>query len=243
MGASEEMGDGVNDDEVFAVRLSHQLQSSLSLAPGTHIETLNFSVYGYTPLAQLEQMKTKVFGFKPDIVLLFGHEEFRGMATRALAKAILKRVEPQYSFLRETIKKAGVNPSMSIATIQRKLDPYWKEILDGAYKEMAALCQQKNIKPVFVYLPSVLQFERSADTNALIEMAERNGYELMDLSGIYTGMDRFNLVIAPWDHHPNPAGHRLIADTIAKRLISGGFLKSVQQPGEASVRTSFARGN
>jgi lysophospholipase L1-like esterase len=49
-------------------------------------------------------------------------------------------------------------------------------------------------------------------------LAAEAGFNVLDLSGVYDGYDWRTLVVAPWDPHPNAAGHRLIADKLYEVL-------------------------
>jgi hypothetical protein len=75
---------------------------------------------------------------------------------------------------------------------------------------------------VWVYLPGVLeQTERAAERKQmLMDMARHAGFRIVDLTGLYGDMNRDELVVAPWDAHPNERAHELIAAMLYERLKS-----------------------
>jgi hypothetical protein len=55
---------------------------------------------------------------------------------------------------------------------------------------------------------------------------------VFDLFDVYEGADRPGLRVAPWDDHPNAAGHRLIADRFyddLTRFIASGAIERARQ--------------
>ena len=67
--------------------------------------------------------------------------------------------------------------------------------------------------------------EPRAELEPLFSWARAAGMEPMDLSEMWRGQDVASLQVAPWDRHPNAAGHRLIADRVYELLSAPGVLE------------------
>ena len=51
-------------------------------------------------------------------------------------------------------------------------------------------------------------------------MAKQAGFIAISLDDIYQGHQVRELLIVPWDGHPNALGHRLIADRLYKEFTN-----------------------
>jgi hypothetical protein len=103
--------------------------------------------------------------------------------------------------------------------MERKLEPYAKELTKWSYETIASKCKALGIKPVLVYLPGVLQETISGLDHELVRYAEAAGFEVIPLFDVYEGVsDRSTLMVAPWDAHPNSAGHKRVAASLIRRL-------------------------
>ena len=76
--------------------------------------------------------------------------------------------------------------------------------------------------PVVLVLNQVLDDESPGVPQG--SAIERAGLPVLNMLGIYTGRDPASLRVAPWDEHPNRAGHQLIADRLYPELTA--FLAS-----------------
>jgi len=48
-------------------------------------------------------------------------------------------------------------------------------------------------------------------------LARRN-FHVIDLYDVYDGHNKADLMIAPWDDHPNAQAHALLADAISRQI-------------------------
>lgn len=56
------------------------------------------------------------------------------------------------------------------------------------------------------------------------------GYKTVSLEGVYDSHSLESLQIAPWDLHPNPMGHKLIADKLFEKLFHTGAISDRPAP-------------
>jgi D-alanyl-lipoteichoic acid acyltransferase DltB (MBOAT superfamily) len=213
VGSSIVMGAGVDDHETFAVVLEERLNQDRAGGSYQRYELLNFGVPGYKPLQKLPVVE-RVFAFEPDAVFYFATGRESSRAADYLAEVVRKRINNPYPYLQDVASRAGLEPGMHHTELVRRLTPFREEILGWLYGEIARLCRDRGVSPVLVFLP---QLERGAweeETPATLRLAREHGFLVLDLSGIYDGYDTTLIQIADWDRHPNPIGHRLIADRL-----------------------------
>ena len=63
-------------------------------------------------------------------------------------------------------------------------------------------------------MPQVRAGSWQEETPATLKIAQDAGFATIDLSDVYQGQDLASIRLAEWDDHPNPLGHRLIADRL-----------------------------
>lgn len=241
LGASHEMGYGVNNGEVFADLLEIKLDQEFWAASGRHVEILNFAMNHYSPLAHVEVMKRKVVRFHPDAILLFAHPEDVGVTMRLFAQALRQGVQPDYQFLVDLARKADIDQKTPRSIAERRLISHWPSMIEWAYREIANECQKRGIRPVWVLQQQILSDSSSPDAVRLTEMARNAGYTVLTLEGVYKGPDPNTLVVAPWDAHPNALGHQMLAQGLFLRLKNLDFLKPPFPPGKAVTERHNAR--
>jgi hypothetical protein len=220
LGSSLVMGWGVNDGEAFESLVEERLDRELSAESGRRFEILNFAVNGYSPLAQVEVMRQEVARFRPDAVVLVGHPEDPFFTIHGFAKSLRIGVVPEDEFLREVAERAEVGAKTPERWAERRLEPHAPELIGWAFREIAAAARRAGAAPLYVHLPGVLQRGSGADDEALIGLARQAGFATVALFDAYGDGDRKELVVAPWDAHPNAAGHAAIAEAFYRALRS-----------------------
>ena len=214
LGASHEVGDGVEDDETY----QHLVEERF---PG--VEILNLAVGGYGPFQKLAQFETKALAFSPDAVFFVALEVELEWTTRFLEMA-LKRGTPIPAPLREALEKAGVRPGTSQEEISRRLEPHRRELLTFVLARVAAVSRERGIDPYLVLLPMPNHTRRSPSFDELRALGSKLGFRVLDLASAYDGVgDRSSISVADYDSHPNAEGHRLLAKRLEAELRSTGF--------------------
>jgi len=59
-------------------------------------------------------------------------------------------------------------------------------------------------------------------------LAEAAGFAVIDLSGVYDGLDPQSLRVSADDNHPNAEGHRLVAEALYRVFTESFPLKPMQ---------------
>ncbi len=218
LGSSISMGWNVHQEEVFETLLEDRLNREL--AP-ERFEILNFSVNGHSAVSAWEHLRDRVLPFKPDAVLLVGHPEDPGRAHMVFARSLAMGVIPADPHLDQIRSATGITKDTPRAKAERALAPYPMDLVRWAYTEVAGISRRNGITPLYVYLPGVLTRGAEERGDKVIPLAREAGFQVISLSGVYTGVeDRSSLMAAPWDAHPNATAHRMIAGRLFTEMVS-----------------------
>jgi hypothetical protein len=227
LGGSIEAGSGVGDNETYEWLLEDRLNQTSRGESTVRYEILNFAAPGYSPLQQLMAFEKKVLDFAPDAIIYPGNGRPVKSALLYLIKAVREGVAIPYDYLRQTVRKAGVERRMSEAEASRRLAPYGNEILSWMYTRMVETCRQRGIVPLYIDMPTF----KSTDENVpgwvihFVEPAKEAGFVVLDISDAFANREIKSLSSAEWDlHHPNAKGHELIADRLYQALRENGVI-------------------
>jgi alginate O-acetyltransferase complex protein AlgI len=215
LGASHAMGSGVERDRTFEALVEDRLNRE---QPGRCVELLNFAVYGYSPLYQLQILDERVLGFDPDVILYVGHPEDSLRVVRLLTQLVRDRKPLPYEFLRRIVQEAEVTADQSERVVSQRLAPFRERILGDLYAAMMGDARQRGMCGGFVFLPMVPEMSYAVDVAREKQLAGDAGFTVLDLTGVYDVPDRNGLWIAPWDAHPNAKGHALVAQKLYSLL-------------------------
>jgi hypothetical protein len=214
LGASHAMGSGVLREETFEAVVEARLNRERRDGEPACYEILNFSVYGYTPLYQLNVLNSKVVSFHPNAVLYVAHPDDSVRVVRFIAQSIRENRRLPYPELAALMDQASADPQMPERVLVQRLMPLGDRFLSWLYRRLVEDCQRRNIAAAYVFLPMVVDMEYSSDIGRQIGLARSAGFVVLDLTDVYVGSDRNSLWVAEWDAHPNASGHRLIANRL-----------------------------
>jgi hypothetical protein len=206
LGASHTMGSGVDRDATFEASLENMFNEG---GEGC-VEVLNFAVYGYSPIEQIEVLEGRVIGFEPNAILYVGHPEDTRRVALTLAQNVLSHRLPPYEPLAEIVRQAGIDPGMTERVAVQRATPFGDRILAFVHHRLVSYSRAQGMCPVFALLPMVPD-QPNAPVPEELAIAKDAGFTVFDLSDVYEGSNRNSLWIAEWDAHPNAAAHRLIA--------------------------------
>lgn len=229
LGSSVVVGSGVADSENFESLLEERLNREHAGAPHDRYEILNFAVGGYGPLEQVVTVEKKVLASQPDALLYTAHDSDEERAVSHLAKAVYRRVSIPYAELRDIAAVAADAPSEDAAAA--RLKPFGRDIVSWAYRQIASRCVSSGIRPVWMFLPAP-HLERNK-IGYLKQLAQDAGFQAFDFSNVFANHDLSRLTVSEVDYHPNPQGHRVLADRLYEVLREPVFLAAPTQDGQA----------
>lgn len=211
LGGSYEMGTGVNGNEVFEA----VAEDWLNKYSGHRYELMNFGAPMYTCLQDEYIFQNKAMRFNPNVVLLFSHTGEEQRLLNSVTRLIREGFVFNDAFLNFIIEKARVKASMPAIKIKYRLRPYMNVLFFELYKRIATTCQRNNIRPVWIFLPTINErIESGEKISNLRDLAARVGFETHSLQHVYQGYGRRSLMVSGIDPHPNHLGHTLIAGAV-----------------------------
>jgi hypothetical protein len=213
LGPSDIMGAGVADSQTFETRLEARLNRDLSPTTGKGYEILNFGVVSFSMLQQMEMLEQRALEYQPNVIVVAFHpiSEAR-FAFQFLANQVRFGQEVPYADLRDMAEKAGVRKGMRQPDAFRRLKPHGEELLRWTLNRIDSLATARGAKVVL--LVRDMPAEQSEPSNPVIEFARSAGMTVMDIRGVFTGVNVDSLKVAAWDKHPNARGHQMIADRL-----------------------------
>lgn len=230
LGPSTAMASGVDDHEGFEAVLEDRLNNE---EHGRRYEVLNFGVAGYSPLHMLVQLERKVASFAPHMALFLGHHNDLERTSRYWTRMVQKGTLPNSGYLRELMARTGMHPNAGANEARRRVRPYQDELLAWVYTTFVDECRRRQIVPIFVYMPTVIEPTepwRAAERQRTIDVARKAGFRVIDLTGAYDEHDVTELWIAPNDGHPNAVGNKLIADKLLAAFAENSLLAGGKTP-------------
>jgi lysophospholipase L1-like esterase len=218
-GASTTMGWSVGDAEGFEPLTEEMLARRPPAAlAGRRVEILNFAVPGYTP-PQFAGQVDRMLEFQPDMVLITTQDnDVRRTVTRLVDYQALGQAVPF-----DTVQRLVTTVTAGAATkveAERRLRPHARDLLRSMYASIGDRARAAGALPVFMYLPGLDREPEAGDKVILTEAARDAGLTVIDLSGVYDGRPKRDLTVAEYDYHPNPLGHRLVAQRLYDELVA-----------------------
>jgi hypothetical protein len=243
LGASNDMGWGVKDDQTYENLVEDNLNSHMPDARYSRYEILNLSVAGDSIPQRVLRLEEEGFEFQPDAAILSITAVDEQFIAAPLRKALIEGINPSPGYreiVESVIRRARVDGNMPVVMIERRLRPYFTELCTWSFQRFAQQCAQRGVRPLVIYRPAPADFSgmESSARSKMLELARAAGLEVIDLSPAFDSVaDRSSLILAKWDDHTTALGHRLLADELYKDLLplvfgpsSGQQASGLQKP-------------
>jgi hypothetical protein len=226
LGSSIVMGSGVADHEVFESLLEDRLNQIYGGQSFTNFEILNFGVASHASLQGLYVLEEAALQFNPNAVFLIVHQNEETDFIPGLTNRIRNGVKIPYPEINNILQRAGIVARMSKEEVERRLLPFAGEIITRIYERMVALAKERNILPVWVFIPTPEFRESEQDYKAILMRAQNAGFVTIGLFDLYDGQVVNSLIVAEWDLHPNRRGHQLISDRLYEALLASKQIRN-----------------
>ena len=240
LGPSHVMGNGVADGETFEQLVEDKLNAQAPRGAVQRYEILNFGVDGFTLPQELAMLEDRVLRFSPDVIIVTQYHRSRTMTERYLSKILGKGIEIPPGGLNDLLTRAGMLPVErgnipipfeSWRAVARAVGLQPRMPADEAAARLRQISDEVNVwaiaqiadvarahgKPV-IGLGLNVVIDDSPEQVPNHEAFEKAGVPLINLFDIFPAEQRPALRAAPWDDHPNAAGHRLIAEHLYREL-------------------------
>ncbi len=235
LGASNDMGFGVKDDQTYENLVEDHLNRHAPDARYSRYEILNLSVAADSILQRVLRLEQEGFEFQPDAAILSVSAVDEQFLASHLRQALIQGIEPppEYHQIVERIVRGGhVNGKMPAVMIERRLQPYANELCQWSLNRFAQQCVQHGVRPLVMYRPVPADFSglESSTRSKMLGSARAVGLEVIDLSPAFDLVaDRTSLMLGKWDDHITALGHRLLADKLYDGLVPPLFGSSSKQ--------------
>ncbi|MEO5579112.1 MAG: SGNH/GDSL hydrolase family protein [Gemmatimonadaceae bacterium] len=220
VGTSISMGAGVKDDETYEALVEERLNREHAGEKYSRYELLNFAVGGYSLLQQNLVVRDRIFRFEPDILLFATHPGETRRSTEVISREINQRMARGAALppvLADIQRRAGIDSSTKRAEVRRRVrsGKFAVEVQSLVYREMVAECRRRNVIPVWLLVPTLADDDSDA---GIADVARRAGFVVLSIAESYTGRNEAELTVSASDFHPNPSGHRLLAEQLYEEL-------------------------
>jgi hypothetical protein len=221
MGPSYVMGDGVADEHVFDNLVEDRINSERPEG-APRVEILNFGISAISITQQIYLLENEIPAFDPDIVILVSEKQNDYEATEHIAALAREEIPIPYDFMRDIAERSGVQPWEPKQSAYRKMESLAEELVAKSYKVFGEAARARGYDTYWLYLPMPQRLEKREEVDQLFQWAEAGGMKTLDLVELWHGRDLSQLRVAPWDRHPNAAGHRVMAEGLYQLLAAPG---------------------
>lgn len=234
---------GIGDSTLFGLGVAEadsylrQLEELCNESGGTNVEVLNFGVPGYNTEQELELLRTRGLAYDPDLVILgYDHND-----PRPILGKVRGRMPDDYGrnaihseLIRYARRKLYLAPHIGF---RPHADGYlaggsdWDRHIE-ALAGIAKLLEARGIPVMVVVYDGWIEREEKSESRhwrmlhgPLEEVWRTHGYYVLDCYDLFQEYMRANdlrnteplwVSVEGKDAHPNPEGHRLIAEAIFK---------------------------
>ena len=241
LGPSHVMGNGVTDGDTFEQVFEDRLNREGGKERWQRYEVLNFGVDGFTLPQQFAMLEDRVWKFAPDVVLITQYHRTRTMTERYIIKILGKRVDVPpgefsdiltragllpvaegnlpipFASWRAVASSVGLKPRMPGDEAAARAHRVAEEVNEWAISRIASSARSHGVPVIGLGLNVVIDDAPAEVPNAAA--FARAGIPLLNLFDVFPEDVRPSLRVAPWDDHPNAAGHRMIADRLYRDLV------------------------
>jgi lysophospholipase L1-like esterase len=233
LGDSVAYGFGVNIEETYLKALEAKLNTTLKKRKKS-AQVINAAFPGWGIAQELLFLKSQGLNYQPDIILVGfvsddiyrngryyetalnykEQNEQRGQEETVL-KSPLKDANSVHNFI---LNKTQLYPFLLAKVTSLRNEDYRNYALsqtEDIFLEMQRICNEKRVELVVIIIP--LRQQEDEVNDLMLKFFNNNGIKVIDLRDAFinTKQDLF----LPNDNHPNPKGHKLIADSIYQYLV------------------------
>lgn len=186
-------------------------------------QVLNFSVYAYSALQNMDVGLNKASYFHPDVdvVALTSLEFFPGTGSvMHVATLLSSGTDLKYDYLRQVVAQAGIQPGSHLPTIRKKLAPYKTQLIRWALIQIRDHAAAHGAKTIVILVPAPISSSFTIEHfNQLRDAAGPVGIPIIDLRDTFRSVNLEDFQVDPGkDFHPNLLGHTMIADSLFAKL-------------------------
>ena len=161
LGASNDMGVGVKDDQTYENLVEDKLNSLVPDPRYSRYEILNLSVAADSILQRVLRFEQEGLQFQPDAAILSITAVDEQFVASHIRQALIKGIEPSQDYrdeVQSVIRRARVDGKMPGVMIERRLQPYFNELCRWSFQRFAQQCALRGVRPLVIYRPAPADF-------------------------------------------------------------------------------------
>jgi hypothetical protein len=222
VGASNDMGWGVEQADTYENRIEERLNRELGPRTGRRYEILNFSVPGYTLLEMTCVVEGQIPAFAPDVVVVsVTAQDLRQELLKRLAWFVQSRREGAYDFVRAAMAQSGARREDRLSRLERRIAPYRLAVAEGCFARLARFSERTHV-PVAA---AILRLDVKTGLDPFLpwaaQAAARHGLIVLPVFRAFEGGDPHEMYVDLFeDRHPTAHAHRAIADDLFEVMLS-----------------------
>jgi lysophospholipase L1-like esterase len=218
LGSSNSMGHGVEDEETYARRLETWLNEKAG--QGRRVEVVNMAVSGDSPTQQWRRLQLDAPQLEPDWILSDITALDLSLEEQHLRWVLDKKPKIPFACVQEALDGSKVSADDSADDFHKKFSKFLKPLLDQTFEGWAIEARRLGVPLTVVILPRAdSKIESPYLFELFRDLSDRHDLPYVDLSDAFDHLELDEYRIAPWDHHPNALGHRLIFERLRDLLI------------------------
>ena len=180
----------------------------------------------------LKFTRHSVLDFSPDWVVVASAKHVWWQTPEEIAQAERDGIPIEEPTLRAMGERCVAEARTSSGDVEsgvldRCLQPEDRRMIEVIAADMAKLGREHGFRLAYLELPT-FGGKKSAADDSFISDLEAKGFVHLDTSACWDGYEKEELRVAPWDFHPSPLAHSLIAacahDPMAAMLAGGASL-------------------
>ncbi len=213
LGGSIEMGWALARKESMEVIIEERLNSSERLKGGIYerFEILNFSVPSRNLLNHHHALKEQVLNFKPDMIVLFDHDEADWVNIASSLQ--MHDYSDEFNGVISAIYLS--NPSIKekpLGKLLKDIEPFREPLFEELYRDIYTWSRSHDATPVIVAMPELIVGQHEVLYNHS-KIAKTLGYEHIDLAYIIDG-DQVQASTMDTGGHPTAEANKKIANRL-----------------------------
>ena len=218
LGASIEMGTGVETHQTFENLVEDQLNKEGLFSYFEKVEIVNFGVAGTHLPQHIARADKIVPAFNPQVIIYTAHSDEARRATSSLYRAFADSLEIDYDYINVLFAELNLPRNVDEATFFRTIRPRVKEFISWGLNHIKEKAEAQGAVPIWMFVPTLDGKNTDAQDEFLFQKAKDIGYFVIDLRDFNGTVQENELILGSWDRHPNAFGHQLLANKIYQEI-------------------------
>lgn len=227
IGASNDMGYGVEVEKIYPELLEERLNVDLAGGGFDRYEVLNFSVGGYQLIDRLYVADQKVPTFDCDLILVAATmHDLRWAIYERLTQRLVDGRDLHFPFLEEFVADAGIKPGYSTTRISQKLKQRREPLASAVFEQFRKIGEREGV-PVVILNFRLRVEEIHPEMIRQTELARAAGLPTLEIFDAYEGQTDRGMYLTALDSHPTVLAHQRLADEVFADMLADPAIREL----------------